>query len=100
MNINVKDLKSQLDKNEVITLIDVREGYEHEEFNIGGMLIPLGDLPMKLAAIEAEKDSKVVVYCRSGNRSGMGQFILREAGFTNVLNLEGGMLAWQEAFKV
>lgn len=98
MNINVKALKQKIDSSEKIALIDVRESYEHEEFNIGGTLIPIGDLPMKISDIDIEKDAEIVVYCRSGNRSGMGQFVLREAGFTNVYNLEGGMLAWQEAF--
>ena len=98
MNINVKELKQQLENNEQITLIDVREVYEHEEFNIGGELIPLGDFPLKFSDLELDKNEKIVIYCRSGNRSGMAQFILREEGYTNVLNLEGGMLAWQEAF--
>ena len=96
--MDVIELKQRIDNSEEITLIDVRESYENEEFNIGGMLIPIGDLPMKISDIEVKKDAVIVVYCRSGNRSGMGQFVLLEAGFTNVFNLEGGMLAWLEAF--
>ena len=44
-------------------------------------------------------DEEIVVYCRSGNRSAMGQEILEKHGFSNVRNLEGGMLQWQEMFK-
>lgn len=99
MNITTEQLKKRLDNNESIHLIDVREPYEHEEFNIGGTLIPLGDLPMKLADLSMEKSETIVVYCRSGNRSGMGQFLLKEAGYADVLNLEGGMVAWEEMTK-
>jgi len=50
------------------------------------------------SSIEMDKDQELVVYCRSGKRSGMAQQLLRQAGFSNVRNLEGGMLAWMDAF--
>jgi rhodanese-related sulfurtransferase len=96
MNISVSELKQQLAGQEKIELIDVREQYENEEFNIGGMLIPLGDLPQQIPQLNLSKDDKIIMYCRSGNRSGMAQFLMQEAGFKNVYNLEGGMIAWQE----
>ena len=79
-------------------LIDVREPYEHEEFNIGGTLIPLGDLVAAIPELMAHKDEEVVVCCRSGNRSGMAKQLLDASGFTNVRNLTGGLLAWQASF--
>ena len=97
MNITVQDLKKRLDNQDQITLIDVRESYEHEEFNIGGSLIPLGELPAKIPDLDVEKQADVVVYCRSGNRSMMGH-LLKEAGYTNDL-ISKVMLAWQEHIK-
>jgi len=79
-------------------LIDVREQYEHEEFNIGGDLVPVGNLMAAIPDLMAHKDEEVVVYCRSGNRSGMAKQLLEVSGFTNVRNLTGGMLAWQASF--
>ena len=99
MDITVKQLKEKLDKEESFILIDVREDYEHEEFNVGGELIPLGDLQYKLDEMEDKMEEEIVVYCRSGNRSAMAQEILEQHGFSNVRNLEGGMLQWQETFQ-
>ncbi len=96
MNITVQELKSKFDENKPISLIDVREAHEHEEFNIGGKLIPIGELPQQIPDLDIASEAEVVVYCRSGNRSMMGEYLLREAGYTNVWNLAGGMLAWQE----
>lgn len=76
-------------------LLDVREGYERAEFNIGGMHIPLGELTASFEKLAAHKDEEVVVYCRSGKRSAMAAQLLSQSGFTNVRNLEGGMIAWQ-----
>ncbi len=96
MNISVTELKAKLATDEQISLIDVREQYEHDEYNIGGQLIPIGSLTAAIPNLELEKDETIVVYCRSGNRSMMGQHLFKAAGFSTVLNLEGGMLAWQE----
>ncbi len=98
MDITVKELKEKLDNQETFLLIDVREEHEHEEFNVGGKLIPLGDVMHAVDDLEEEKEKEIVVYCRSGNRSGMAQEILEQHGFANVRNLEGGMIAWEEAF--
>ncbi len=98
MDITVKDLKEKLTNEDGFVLIDVREPYEHEEFSIGGNLVPLGDIPNAIGDLEAYKDNEVIVYCRSGKRSGNAQAFLQQSGFTNVRNLEGGMLAWEEAF--
>jgi len=61
MDINVKELKEKLDNKEDFVLIDVREPYEHEEFNIGGQLIPVGSLPNKISTLEGHKNDEIVV---------------------------------------
>lgn len=98
MDITVKELKDKLANEDGFILIDVREPYEHEEFNVGGNLVPLGDIPATLSDLEEYKDREIIVYCRSGKRSGNAQAFLQQHGFTNVRNLEGGMLAWEDAF--
>ena len=94
-DITVDELRDRLEKNESITMIDVREEYEREEFNIGGELIPIGEMMTKAGQLDYAKDQEIVVYCRSGNRSAMGKQILEMNGFTNARNLLGGMNAWQ-----
>ena len=96
MDINVEELKQKLDNKEEFIFIDVREPHEYEEFNLGAKLIPLGDIMRIISEYENEKESEIVVHCRSGARSGTAKKMLTEAGFKNVRNLEGGVLAWQE----
>jgi rhodanese-related sulfurtransferase len=95
--ISVEELKARIDAGETLNLLDVREPGEHAEFNIGGILLPLGNIrTLEIDEIEGLKDQEVIVYCRSGNRSGQACLVLESAGFTNLTNLTGGMLAWQE----
>jgi len=96
--ITPKELKNRLNKNENIHLVDVREPYEHEEYNIGGMLIPLGELLGRMEELEGFTEETIVVYCKSGNRSQMAQHLLSNAGYKEVLNLKGGMEAWRNEF--
>ncbi len=98
MIITVQELKKKMDSDEKFILIDVREPYEHQEFNIGGKLIPMGSVPYALEELEPQKDEEIILYCRSGNRSGMAQEFLMQQGFKRVLNLTGGMLAWVDIF--
>lgn len=98
-NISVADLKKRIDSGEDLNIVDVREPHEHEDFNIGGILVPLGEIrAMQVDELEDLKDQEVIVYCRSGGRSGQAAMILETMGFQNVKNLTGGMLAWQEQF--
>lgn len=95
--ITVEALKAKIDAGEQIHLVDVREPHEHADFNIGGILLPLGQVQtMQVDAIEDLKNQEVFVYCRSGNRSGQACLILETMGFTNLINVSGGMLAWQD----
>jgi rhodanese-related sulfurtransferase len=97
--ISVEEVKARLDAGETLHLLDVREPGEHAEFNIGGILLPLGKVRMmETDPIDDWKDQEVICYCRSGNRSGQACMILETAGFTNVKNLTGGMMGWQDRF--
>lgn len=99
--VSVEEIKTRLDAGESLHLVDVREPSEHAEFNIGGQLLPLGKLRMlETDAIDDWKEQEVICYCRSGNRSGQACMILESAGFSNVKNLTGGMLAWVDRFGV
>jgi len=95
--ISVSELKERMSAGEKLNLVDVREEAENAEFNIGGVLIPLGRIKnMEIDELESLKDKEVIFYCRSGNRSGQACQILEMLGFTNTKNLEGGMLAWKQ----
>lgn len=79
-------------------LIDVREDAEFKEGHIiNARHIPLGSLQKRLIELEGYKDKPVLVCCRSGQRSGSACGVLRKAGFQNVTNLKGGVMAWQSA---
>lgn len=98
-NITPEEVKERLDKGEQLNLVDVREPHERAEFNIGGVHIPLGQVQMmQVDELENLKNEEVIVYCRSGNRSGQAAMILDTLGFANTKNLSGGMLAWQQKF--
>ncbi len=95
MDITVQELRERLEKGEKLNLIDVREPNEYAEDNIGGTLIPLGELPYRIDDLDGMQDEEVIVHCRSGARSARGQQFLEENGFNNVRNLVGGMLAYR-----
>lgn len=99
--ITAEEVKTRVDAGENLHIVDVREPHENAEFNIGGTLVPLGNIQtMQLDDLEEYKNEELIVYCRSGNRSGQACLILEMAGFTNVKNLTGGMLYWRDTFKV
>lgn len=77
-----------------VFVLDVREQFEWDEFHIPNTtLIPLGQLAERVS--EVPKDAKILVVCRSGNRSDDGRDILLAAGFTNVTSMDGGVVAWR-----
>lgn len=94
-DITAEELKERINKGENIHLIDVREQWEYDEFNMGGKLIPLGDLQGKIDDLEDLKNEEVIVHCRSGARSAAAKAFMIQNGFTNVRNLVGGALAYQ-----
>jgi adenylyltransferase/sulfurtransferase len=94
-SVTVKELQQLLDNQEEVQVIDVREDYEYEIVNIAADLIPLGQIEQNVDKIASDK--KVVVHCRSGKRSADAIEVLEQKyGFTNLYNLEGGILAWAD----
>jgi sulfur-carrier protein adenylyltransferase/sulfurtransferase len=92
--IQVEELKRKLDAGENLFVLDVREPHEYQICNIGGYLIPLGDLPKRVNELDTSRE--IVAHCRSGVRSAKAVNFLRQAGFTKVTNLAGGILAWAD----
>ncbi len=98
-DITVEELKRKIGSKEDFLLIDVREEWEYQEFNINGKLIPLGSLQGAVDDIDdAWKDKEVVVHCKAGARSAAAQAFMVQQGFKNVRNLLGGVLDWQAKF--
>ena len=91
--ISVQQLKAKME-NGGINVLDVREPYEYEIANLGAPLIPLNELPQRYE--ELDRDQELAVHCRSGARSANAVKLLKERGFENVYNVEGGILAWSE----
>jgi len=97
--ISVEQLKARMDAGEQLNLIDVREPNEYQEFNIGAKLIPLGKITsMQADELDDLKNEEIILHCRSGKRSATAALFLESMGFTNTVNVTGGMLAWQEKF--
>jgi rhodanese-related sulfurtransferase len=90
--VTVTELKQLIDNKNDFQLIDVREPHEAEIAEIGGLLIPMGQVMDNLNKIA--KDKQVVIHCRSGARSGAICQALEKEGYNNVYNLKGGILAW------
>ena len=93
-DIQVEELKRRLDAGEDIYVLDVREPHEYDICNIGGHLIPLGDLPKRVSELDTSKE--IIAHCRSGARSARAVAFLKQAGFKKVHNLAGGILAWAD----
>ena len=95
VNMQPADVAAIADNPEVV-IIDVREPFEYDEGHIpGAQLIPLGTIPDRINEIPTDKT--VIAVCRSGNRSGQATEYLRQQGFDNVHNMNGGMNDWQAA---
>ncbi|MGH9499909.1 MAG: molybdopterin-synthase adenylyltransferase MoeB [Terriglobales bacterium] len=92
--IQVEELKRRLDAKEDLFVLDVREPHEYQICNIGGHLIPLGDLPNRVHELDSSRE--IVAHCRSGVRSAKAVGFLQQAGFKKVHNLTGGILAWAD----
>ncbi|MEI8278817.1 MAG: rhodanese-like domain-containing protein [Bacteroidota bacterium] len=92
--INAAQLAQWIADNKDIVLVDVREKWEHENFNIGGILIPLGELMLRKE--ELPKDKTLVLYCEKGIRSVIAIQRLETYGYEDMYNLAGGMSAWRE----
>lgn len=92
--ITPRELKSRLDRGDDIFILDVREPHEYQICNLGGRLIPLGELSRRAAELDSSRE--IVAHCRSGKRSAEAVEFLRQAGFRKIWNLKGGILAWAD----
>ena len=90
--LSVKELKSRMDAGEDVMILDVREPFEYQIANLGGKLIPMNDVPRRLA--EIERNREIVVQCKMGGRSQRVAEFLSQAGYPRVVNLAGGIIAW------
>ncbi|MBU1424849.1 MAG: rhodanese-like domain-containing protein [Gammaproteobacteria bacterium] len=104
VEITPVELKTRMDANEDLVLIDVREAAEFEHGHIGGAhLVPRGIIeaaadtsyPKHYAPLSGARDRQVVVYCATSGRSAMAAAVLQMMGFKNVLNLAGGYVRWE-----
>lgn len=88
-SIDYAELTSWQAEGRELLLIDVRETFEHEEANIGGMNIPLSEISQ--ACLHLPQDKDIVVYCAKGIRSVIAIQKMEQRGFNRLFNLSGGM---------
>ena len=103
-DINLDELPQEVDVQTVfdiqgaedVYVLDVREQYEYDEKHIPNVtLLPMSEIQNRLDEIPTDKE--VIITCRSGNRSGQVTQFLEQNGFDNVHNMQGGIIAWEEA---
>lgn len=92
--IRVEELKKRLDAGENLFLLDVRDEFEYEISNIGGQLIPLPELARRVNELDTHQT--IVTVCKMGPRGAKAVQMLKKAGFTDVLNMTGGIHAWSD----
>ena len=100
-DIGAEEARAMLSKTapDALTVLDVRQGWEYEEFHLpGAKLVPLGEIEDRAA--EIPRDKPLLVYCRSGKRSSAAASLLSAKGYRNVLNMQGGITAWTGAAAV
>ncbi|MCP4357003.1 MAG: rhodanese-like domain-containing protein [Chloroflexi bacterium] len=94
-DVDVQTVAAVKDRDDVLVL-DVREQWEYDEGHIPNItLIPMGEIPNRLDEIPTDKE--VIITCRSGNRSNQIATFLRDQGYTNIHNMQGGILDWEAA---
>ena len=92
--ISVEEFKRRRDAGEDLFVLDVREPHEYQICNLGGYLIPLNDLPKRVNELDSSRE--IIAHCKMGGRSAKAVDFLRQAGFTKVKNLTGGITAWAD----
>lgn len=96
--MSVQALAEMIRMNQPVFVLDVRTLEEYQAINIGAVLIPLSELPTRMD--ELPKDRLIAVHCRSGHRSQTAQAMLLQAGFKDVKNVTGGILAWEQEYSI
>ncbi len=95
-DISVSTLKELIEKDEPFNLIDVRNPDEFSDDNLGGILIPLGDIMDCLEDFEPMRGEDIYIHCRSGARSSRAKEILISHGYEKVHNVIGGIMAYRD----
>ena len=98
IEISAQRLKERIDSGEKLNLLDVREEWEYQEFNIGAKNIPLSFFMTRLNELEDWRNEEVIVHCKMGGRTMQAAMILEQAGFKNVVLFTGGMDEWIATF--
>ncbi len=94
MSVGAEEAARMAEKKETF-ILDVRTPEEYAGGHLAGsVLIPLQEIDQRTADLPADKDRPILVYCRSGNRSGRAQQFLQKQGYSKVFNLKGGVLSW------
>ncbi|MCI0706294.1 MAG: molybdopterin-synthase adenylyltransferase MoeB [Ignavibacteriae bacterium] len=91
-HVTVQQLDERLKKGEDVVVVDVREPHEYEIVNIGGVLIPLGELPNRVNELDSSRE--IIIHCHHGGRSARAVKFLNELGYRKVANLAGGIDEW------
>lgn len=94
IDITVEDLKNRIDRGDDVVILDVREPIEVMISNIGGVHIPLRQLPVRINELKPEQE--IAVLCHHGNRSRSAAEFLRKSGFDKAFNVSGGIDAWSK----
>lgn len=94
-DITAEELRDLIEGNEDIVLFDVRNPDEFQEDNLGGILVPLGDIADSLEEFEPYKGQDIYIHCRSGARSGRAKEYLISQGYDKVHNVLGGIMAYR-----
>lgn len=93
--INAKELKDKIDSGEKFYFIDCREQQEWDEAHVpGSTLLPLSEFQEKFESVLTEKDASIAILCRSGKRSMNACMFLLSKGYSDLNNVEGGILSW------
>jgi rhodanese-related sulfurtransferase len=91
MTIAPEEFKERL---KTLTILDIRTPYEIEEFDLGGIQVPLDELLLNIDQLSAFINQEIIVICYTGLQSGIAQKILAKRGFNHIKNLEGGLEAY------
>ncbi|MCX7760246.1 MAG: rhodanese-like domain-containing protein [Hydrogenothermaceae bacterium] len=98
-NLSAKDFYNLTNKEKGILILDVRTPQEYREDGhiSGSILIPIQILPQYIKELDKFRDKKILVYCRSGNRSIVASKFLEQNSFKYVYNLKGGIIEWKKS---
>ncbi len=97
IEIDCQSVKSKLDTSENFLLLDCREQQEWDHVRIdGATLIPMSEIQDRVGELDEHRDREIVVYCHHGGRSLQVAMWLAQQGFSNVLNMTGGIDAWAQ----